>query len=737
MSINSFNSLPSILPSGNGEALGGAKVATTGTQAAPNGQEFSVYFERMMHPAFSQAAALAPAQVQDTSASNVLSQSSFSALHTAKDTTPSALSSSLLDPHSSTLAFSHDYLKTKASVADLKLNVPHSNVSDRRENIAKDHNAQETSSASKKRDNSTSRAHSTEPSNSSEKSSSHSTLERLQKRADQGRRDAQSDANDKNTSEVSSNLDAQGANDSSNSDPRNASESLTKEQKLALADQNLAGQRLPSLPAQSDPSLAEAPNAADASTIADTLGALQGSDMTTPDVASNLKTVALGDQTQIITTQSAPNEKSLADFARSMGFDEAQIAALFGPHAAQTLISGANSNKPSNISLSLSAATGSVGASNAALTKDSANASMLSVLTLSDPSTGTASNPLSKLPSTTINSALGLQTPTALDASMKEALATLTTQNALAGSLRATNTTAAVSSSASLSSADNLAQLLNAEGVDPQSVQLNISGGLKNAAFAQTNMPGASNPGLAPTSTLAVLNMAGSQLSEHAIVALHEEFKLLKGEDPSSAFSVSLSQDNALLSGAQLNASDAGGNSSGADAGNGSGGSQAPNAQAANAGSAVNMAETYEKLSNQLTAELSKRMHEQISQGQWKMKFALKPNTLGTVDVQLEMKDGKLAAVFQADNALTQNLLQHSSQQLKDNLKEFGLEQTYVQVDQQNEGQSQPNDQQNNGKNPFEPLNETPSIAAAQDSTPVVDASMKVKNNDSLLDLMA
>jgi hypothetical protein len=70
-------------------------------------------------------------------------------------------------------------------------------------------------------------------------------------------------------------------------------------------------------------------------------------------------------------------------------------------------------------------------------------------------------------------------------------------------------------------------------------------------------------------------------------------------------------------------------------------------------------------------------------------------------------------------------------------LKELGLEQTYVQVDQQNAGQSQPNDQQNNGKNPFEPLNETLSIAAAQDSTPVVDASMKVKNNDSLLDLMA
>jgi flagellar hook-length control protein FliK len=119
------------------------------------------------------------------------------------------------------------------------------------------------------------------------------------------------------------------------------------------------------------------------------------------------------------------------------------------------------------------------------------------------------------------------------------------------------------------------------------------------------------------------------------------------------------------------------------------------------------------------------------------MKFALKPSTLGAVDVQLEMKDGKLAAVFQADNALTQNLLQHASQQLKDSLKDLGLNQTYVQVDQQNGGQAQQNGQENNARNPFEPSNANESSANAQDSSPVVDASMKVKNNDSLLDLMA
>jgi hypothetical protein len=59
---------------------------------------------------------------------------------------------------------------------------------------------------------------------------------------------------------------------------------------------------------------------------------------------------------------------------------------------------------------------------------------MLSVLTNADASAGTAANPLSKLPSTTLNSTLGLQglntQATPIDASSQEAVASLSTQSA-------------------------------------------------------------------------------------------------------------------------------------------------------------------------------------------------------------------------------------------------------------------------------------------------------------------
>ena len=93
-----------------------------------------------------------------------------------------------------------------------------------------------------------------------------------------------------------------------------------------------------------------------------------------------------------------------------------------------------------------------------------------------------------------------------------------------------------------------------------------------------------------------------------------------------------------------------------------------------------NMAEHFEKLSAKLATEMAGRIHEQFSQGEWKMKFALKPASLGQVDVQLEMRDGKLAAVLQADNPMTQDLLQNGSQRLRDALSQMGLSQSSVSV---------------------------------------------------------
>ena len=136
------------------------------------------------------------------------------------------------------------------------------------------------------------------------------------------------------------------------------------------------------------------------------------------------------------------------------------------------------------------------------------------------------------------------------------------------------------------------------------------------------------------------------------------------------------------------------------------------------------MAQTYDKLSQKLTTELAARMHEKLNAGEWKMKFALKPASLGLVDVQLEMKDGKLSAHFQSDTNLTQDLLQNGSQRLKDALADLGMNNASVFV-AQGETQRQSGEDSSNRSGGFgraddnrEKLSEESGLKIAEDSQP-------------------
>jgi flagellar hook-length control protein FliK len=222
-----------------------------------------------------------------------------------------------------------------------------------------------------------------------------------------------------------------------------------------------------------------------------------------------------------------------------------------------------------------------------------------------------------------------------------------------------------MSTKASPSDALTHVQAAMFEGIDQVSIQI----GTANASNVQTFTA-------MPASTLAVLSMLDTQLTPEAIDSLQKEFNAVateSGNDPQSD----------VLSVGSFGAKMA------------AGGAHMPTAGAvSSAQQMAHMAETYEKLSDKLATELAARLHQQISDGQWKMKFALKPASLGAVDIQLEMRDGKLAALFQADNPLTQDLLQNSSQRLKDALHNLGMSQTSVQVGQghaqsQSNGQSQ------------------------------------------------
>ena len=169
-----------------------------------------------------------------------------------------------------------------------------------------------------------------------------------------------------------------------------------------------------------------------------------------------------------------------------------------------------------------------------------------------------------------------------------------------------------------------------------------------------------------PPSTLSVLSMMDAQLRVEDIESLKNEFDALQ---PVSSSDISgLNLPGASLAQGQRT------------------GHNLSTPAATVFANNPDMAQTYENLSQKLTTELAARMHEKLNAGEWKMKFALKPASLGLVDVQLEMRDGKLTAQFHSDTALTQDLIQNGSQRLKDALADLGLNNASVLVGQ---GQSQ------------------------------------------------
>ena len=192
--------------------------------------------------------------------------------------------------------------------------------------------------------------------------------------------------------------------------------------------------------------------------------------------------------------------------------------------------------------------------------------------------------------------------------------------------------------------------------------QLNPSVNLAQAVVAQAS----DTPD--NISTLAVLSMMDADLRPEDIDRLNEEFNKLSAIDDSSTSTE--------------------GTSGGAVANN-RGVLPSSTTAAQTLKNHPDMAQTFEKLSQKLATEMASRMNDQLNAGEWKMKFALKPASLGLVDVQLEMRDGQLSAQFQAENGLTKDLIQNGSARLKEALAELGMNNAYVSVGQDNRQSSQ------------------------------------------------
>ena len=341
-----------------------------------------------------------------------------------------------------------------------------------------------------------------------------------------------------------------------------------------------------------------------------------------------LQSIALSPEVEIITVaQPAPSDKSLTDFALAMGLDASQIKALLGDDAAAAVQATAP----------------------AATTQQ-----ILAMNTL--PGLG-LSNPL-----TSATPALSDVTINTLNTSSTPAQAALGTQAVLSQALPlATEVTTEVTTE-EMKPIGLEVQWSSASADLAANKQLNPSVNLAQAVMAQTSETPDN------ISTLAVLSMMDADLRPEDIDRLKEEFDKLSAIDDSST-----SPEGTSGGGVASNRS----------------ASPTSTAAAQTLKNHPDMAQTFEKLSQKLATEMASRMNDQLNAGEWKMKFALKPASLGLVDVQLEMRDGQLSAQFQAENGLTKDLIQNGSTRLKEALAELGMNNAYVSVGQDNRQSSQ------------------------------------------------
>ncbi len=390
-----------------------------------------------------------------------------------------------------------------------------------------------------------------------------------------------------------------------------------------------------------------------------------------------LLVMPLGERINIVTTpQPQVNAQSVADFARSMGMNELQIEQLFGAQA--TVVTASDDTLST---LDRLTANGSTGALPLANSSNATGLLMQTNATSSSPVSMTQqANPLSTLASLNALGHSTLSAPLAAqaaDAAQAKPSPTLPTATSV-----------------------DVLTIMEADFAPEvwQALQSRVG------ANGQNGQPGFNANGsaaLAMPNTSAAMNL---------------------GTDAASPTPV-----GGLVTGAMVGQ------------GMNRGQAQATLPSSLNA-NPLDPQEAYDELNQKFTSELASRIHQQINSGEWKMKFALKPASLGHLDVQLEMRDGKLSAVFQTDNAMTQDLLSTGSQRLKEALAQLGHSNASVWVGSGGAGQSQG---QGQGRGPSTPPPAPHGMSASSDSssgsnvTSVANRSAGSSQSSTHLDLFA
>jgi len=406
------------------------------------------------------------------------------------------------------------------------------------------------------------------------------------------------------------------------------------------------------------------------------------------DATNKLQMFALSPKVHIITDpRQAPSPESLTAFAKSMGLDDATIQNLMGSASAN-----GSSADASKSALQTGLANGQV--------NGSANGFNISALLDAALNGGSDKRNMSQADAPAFNQA------------MTQALASSAQSPAANANLL--QSAAATPSNFGISGlpANGMSQ---AEMASIQQIQMTV---LPPAVLPVQS--GNASPAFNTPSTASVLSLLGGNVQEQDIASLASNFSQDTGAQSDSSGSNTSGQSSSGFAQAlaQSNSSD----------------NKSVTGKEATTAVATPMAEVYDQLSDKLATEMAARMHKQLSDGQWKMKFGLRPAHLGGVEIQLEMKDGKLDAVFRAENAMTRDLLQNSTQRLRDALQNFGINAGFVQVGQ-NGGQSQQNASGNSTPQPQ--VRDNSGVNTNNSDTTAQVVANRGKDSSSLLDLYA
>lgn len=98
--------------------------------------------------------------------------------------------------------------------------------------------------------------------------------------------------------------------------------------------------------------------------------------------------------------------------------------------------------------------------------------------------------------------------------------------------------------------------------------------------------------------------------------------------------------------------------------------------------------EQYQVLAQRLGEAMAHRLMAQVERGHWNVRFMLRPQSLGQVEVELRMRSGEMDAVFKTPHALTRELINDGLPRLRELLSQMGMDVAQIHV---GTGQSQKN----------------------------------------------